>query len=314
MNRALPKETITMPTRWLPVLCLLLLTLAPGVRAQPPAADTPQAVAQAFMQVMSRLPQGGDQIFQEVLPLVLAPPAENGPGPRPYEFYAIAMLTWLQTACGAQTLPQPAAPGDRATVYFQPPPLPLVLVQVNGHWKVDIAATFKAMPDGVHQFAQMQQQQAQQATCLSNLKQLALAALMFANDHDQQLPEADKWMDELAPYIKDPKILQCPAAPQLKYGYAMNAALSGQLLDKIPQPASTVLFFESDLGTRNAAGGAEAVCQPGRHNGGNCFAFVDGHAQWWRGAGFPTAADLQPATAPPPHPETQGAGGPPPPG
>jgi len=173
-----------MPTRWLPVLCLLLLTLAPGVRAQPPAADTPQAVAQAFMQVMSRLPQGGDQIFQEVLPLVLAPPAENGPGPRPYEFYAIAMLTWLQTACGAQTLPQPAAPGDRATVYFQPPPLPLVLVQVNGHWKVDIAATFKAMPDGVHQFAQMQQQQAQQATCLSNLKQLALAALMFANDHD----------------------------------------------------------------------------------------------------------------------------------
>ena len=143
-----------MPSRTILVLCLFALTLSACVHAQPPVANDPQAVAQAFMQaLLGALPEGGDRIMQDVVPLIVALPAENGPGVRPHEFEAVAMMTWLQTVCGAQTLPQPAVEGDHATVYFQPPPLPLVLVQAGGHWKVDLAATFQAMPEGVHQFA-----------------------------------------------------------------------------------------------------------------------------------------------------------------
>jgi len=313
MNCASPKETTTMLSRFLLVLCLTFLTLSTCVHAQPPVANDPQAVAQAFLKaLLANPPEGGDRIMQEVVPLLVGLPEEHGPGLRPKQFEVVMMITWLQTICGAQALPQPALEGDHATVFFQPPPMPLVLIQVGGKWKVDVAATFKAMPEGVRKFAESEQRKAEQAACLDNLKQIALAAAMFAADHGNALPDADKWVDELAPYAKNEQIFRCPAAPNLEYGYAMSRALSGQWQDRILQPAVQVAFFETDLGTRNAAGGAEAVCKPGRHNGGNNFAFADGHALWWRGEGFPQPRDLQPP-GPPPPPPAPGAGGPPPP-
>ena len=49
---------------------------------------------------------------------------------------------------------------------------------------------------------------------------------------------------------------------------------------ELENAAEMVLFFDSHLGTKNAAGGREAVCAPGRHGGGNCYAFADLHAKW----------------------------------
>lgn len=132
--------------------------------------------------------------------------------------------------------------------------------------------------------------------CVSNLRELALAAAMYAMDWDGKLPDADKWVSQLTKYLADAHVLKCPSAPDLECGYAMNAALSGVVLEKLQSPAETVLFFDSHLGTMNAAGGRDAVCAPGRHGGGNCYAFADGHATW-----LPEIPDLSAAGAAAPH-------------
>jgi cell division septation protein DedD len=116
--------------------------------------------------------------------------------------------------------------------------------------------------------------------CVSNLQGIALASLLYALDHGGKLPDANKWCEQLMDYLGDGQILRCPSAPEQECGYAMNAALSGVELEKLQAPADTVLFFDSHLGTLNAAGGREAVCAPGRHGGGNCYAFADGFAKW----------------------------------
>jgi len=120
---------------------------------------------------------------------------------------------------------------------------------------------------------------AKTATCLSNVKQLSLAVIMYAQDHDDKLPPADTWCDSLRPYVKDARIFVCPNARQLKSGYAYNRALSGRPFAEVAEPQRTVLLYESDLGW-NGAGGPETLASPRRHFFvGNVFGFVDGHVK-----------------------------------
>ncbi len=73
---------------------------------------------------------------------------------------------------------------------------------------------------------------ARQASCLSNVKQLGTATMMYAQDYDEVLPrnayadpprvlEGDhfvncsspRWMDVLQPYVKNLQIFNCPSDP-----------------------------------------------------------------------------------------------------
>jgi prepilin-type processing-associated H-X9-DG protein len=54
---------------------------------------------------------------------------------------------------------------------------------------------------------------AREVACMSNLRQISLALIMYANDHKGNLPEADgiEGLRELEPYLSDTAILRCPA-------------------------------------------------------------------------------------------------------
>ena len=177
--------------------------------------------------------------------------------------------------------------GDNAEVLFEPEAFPLIMRRQDGKWKVDLKSTVERMPERFRDFMDKMGQaraQARPAThkqnCLNNLKQMALGAMMYIDDHDGKLPDANKWVDQLMPYLKNEAIFKCPSAPELECGYAMNAVLSGVHLKELQRPSEMVIFFDSHLGTRNATGGREAVCDPGRHNNGNCYAYADGHVKW----------------------------------
>lgn len=89
--------------------------------------------------------------------------------------------------------------------------------------------------------------------CASNLKQLALAALMYAQDYDQHFPPADRWCTVTEPYVRDTTVYHCPAdSAEGGYGYAMNFKLSRMPLGRVDAPAETVLFFESRLNRKDA--------------------------------------------------------------
>ncbi len=117
----------------------------------------------------------------------------------------------------------------------------------------------------------------QQAQCLSNIRQLGLAMLMYANDWNEQLPPADRWSEVTKPYRRNEALLHCPV-DKARYSYAMNQNVSKRWFKDIPAPWQTVLLFESTQGRKNACDVGRSWPVPARHSGCNCVAFADGHA------------------------------------
>jgi hypothetical protein len=86
-----------------------------------------------------------------------------------------------------------------------------------------------------------------------HLQALYKALVEYSKDHDDRLPRADSWVDEIQPYLLDAENLKCPAVPDLECGYAMNEALSGQPLPGDWQVRRGLLvLFEWAGGERNA--------------------------------------------------------------
>jgi prepilin-type N-terminal cleavage/methylation domain-containing protein len=46
-------------------------------------------------------------------------------------------------------------------------------------------------------------------SCLSNVKQLSMALLMYGSDYDDRLPPATIWQDAILAYHKNPQLLTC---------------------------------------------------------------------------------------------------------
>jgi len=159
-------------------------------------------------------------------------------------------------------------------------------------------------------------EKAKQASCLSNVKQLMLAVLQYAQDYDDTYPPGaliapaptpptgDEWDEVLDPYIKNQQIRQCPSVPRnargygwnyQNFGYYYNSHGSGWATNQsdIQAPAETLLIGDNpDSGMYGAGGryiyGPTQVQQPadgignvsGRHNDGANYGFCDGHSKW----------------------------------
>ena len=153
-------------------------------------------------------------------------------------------------------------------------------------------------------FAQAREK-ARQASCLSNVKQMALAALQYAQDYDETLPVAiggrPDWslfwstVELLQPYANSDQITRCPSDPigavdlssfpgLGRYSYVWNRATfaymvpgmpSGTIhtLADIPLPAETTCFFDGTMV-------GMALWAAARHNDGVNVSFFDGHAKW----------------------------------
>lgn len=125
-------------------------------------------------------------------------------------------------------------------------------------------------------------EKARQTSCLSNLKQIGLGCIMYAQDYDERLPgsyqkdgQADdwplhKWGASVVPYVKNSQIFVCPSddAPGNDNGsgsvgpisyaanrellpptrYDFNAAIGG-----ITHPAETIMLFDAWAANRYCA-------------------------------------------------------------
>ena len=62
-------------------------------------------------------------------------------------------------------------------------------------------------------------EKARQTSCLSNVKQLVLGQLMYAQDYDERFPyfttapAGEPWWNAIQPYIKNWQIEKCPSSP-----------------------------------------------------------------------------------------------------
>jgi len=113
-------------------------------------------------------------------------------------------------------------------------------------------------------------EKARQASCSSNLKQLALGTLSFAQDYDGRLPGTVTWRDDILPYVQNEQLFVCPVAEGGPVTYSINPLVAGRNLKDIEDREGTVLLYEVDR--------AGQPVFP--HNDGANFAFADGHVKW----------------------------------
>jgi prepilin-type N-terminal cleavage/methylation domain-containing protein/prepilin-type processing-associated H-X9-DG protein len=146
-------------------------------------------------------------------------------------------------------------------------------------------------------------EKARQASCLSNVKQMGLAGLMYAQDYDEmvvpgeiQIPGAQRWMGEaglLLPYINNLQVFRCPSAdgPAVSKSFTHDGRTIVQRTDyginsdihrrqtgttavwykmtEIRYPAETVMLADADW-TRSTTDYSTVNCwriSSGRHPG-----------------------------------------------
>jgi len=130
-------------------------------------------------------------------------------------------------------------------------------------------------------------EKARQTSCLNNQRQIATATLMYAQDHDEQLPEATAFWGAIN---LDKGVLKCPTASRLPNGYVFNNLVAGKALGESPLSSPETAMITADgahAATRQDAVyyatydnvAYEAVDLASRHSGKFMVAFADGHTE-----------------------------------
>ncbi|MBC7287953.1 MAG: DUF1559 domain-containing protein [Armatimonadetes bacterium] len=116
-------------------------------------------------------------------------------------------------------------------------------------------------------------EKARQASCESNLKQISLAILMYAQDYDERLPDhcgqktANCWAVSIYPYVKNAQLFACPSYgasntmgiwrdyangpshsfnPPIPRSYGWNLMIDCRKIAQIDRPAQVVMVADSD--------------------------------------------------------------------
>jgi prepilin-type N-terminal cleavage/methylation domain-containing protein/prepilin-type processing-associated H-X9-DG protein len=103
---------------------------------------------------------------------------------------------------------------------------------------------------------------ARSTACKNNVKQLATAWTMYAQDYDETTAPiriggagslAFRWNEILQPYIKNLGVMVCPSNSNrggITYTYNFSVGGTGRALAQIPVPAQTPVFIDA-LGSTN---------------------------------------------------------------
>jgi prepilin-type processing-associated H-X9-DG protein len=90
----------------------------------------------------------------------------------------------------------------------------------------------------------------------------------------------------MQPNVGSGRVFLCPSGDQgSRSHYAFNAKLAEVQLKKITDPATTVMFFETDGGW-NVSGSPELMLKSSRHRRVFVVGFADGHVEQMAEAGL----------------------------
>ena len=111
--------------------------------------------------------------------------------------------------------------------------------------------------------------QARLANCISNMRQVGVACVMFLQDNDNSFAlNADTYKKSIMPYIKNEAVFHCPSDDSGAVSYYFNRNIAGVKRASIASPTTTVMVYEGKDG--------KVMC---RHDGLVVVAFVDGHVK-----------------------------------
>jgi prepilin-type N-terminal cleavage/methylation domain-containing protein/prepilin-type processing-associated H-X9-DG protein len=153
-------------------------------------------------------------------------------------------------------------------------------------------------------------EKARQTSCLSNVKQLALGLLQYAQDYDEIFPGysgygpviypnggtgSAYWAWRIYPYVKNVQVYNCPSATtawqgqpngsDVTIGVSVYLCGGATSLGTIVYPSQTALLGDTEGGASYVffnvwyAGAGTRGLSP-RHNEGGNLGYADGHAKW----------------------------------
>lgn len=126
----------------------------------------------------------------------------------------------------------------------------------------------------------------QTESCLKNLSDLSTASLLYASDHDGQLPSVG-WDKAIVKYVQNKDgnvVFSCPVQrrvdPQTS-GYGLSDRVAGKDSRKVERPNTEMMLFDSDSRSFGVVLSPKNLPSPGRHNNGrsNNASYVDGHVR-----------------------------------
>jgi len=166
-------------------------------------------------------------------------------------------------------------------------------------------------------------EKARQSSCLSNLKQMGLAAMAYAQDYDEMymygfgpglclwghvhtgsegVGVAYSWPTFLGPYVKNTQIFRCPSAvPSVCAAANARSGITNAYginydgvclwsMGQMDKPAERMLIQDMESWFVISSTNTQATCFSSmgngltRHNDGANVAFCDGHAKWLSGS------------------------------
>jgi prepilin-type N-terminal cleavage/methylation domain-containing protein/prepilin-type processing-associated H-X9-DG protein len=125
-------------------------------------------------------------------------------------------------------------------------------------------------------------EKARQASCMNNQRQIAVSMLMYAQDHDEQLPDASNVWVEIN---VDRNILMCPTkGKKVANAYVYNNQVSGKFLGEIHLPVTTALTTDGQHAATSNPVTYDNVAYTNadldfRHSNRVVTTYVDGHVQ-----------------------------------
>lgn len=116
---------------------------------------------------------------------------------------------------------------------------------------------------------------------LARMKQLAVGAMIYAEDSSNCLPLAFNWKDATFPYIKNEFVYKCEhlSSGVNAYGHVYERAASGLDVMKISEPRTQVIFFDGKNIIKNAVGDHRTEMDYARGGGTAHVAFADAHVK-----------------------------------
>lgn len=115
----------------------------------------------------------------------------------------------------------------------------------------------------------------QMATCMNNMRQIAMAALMYADDNNEKLPDVTDTVN----YIDNPTVYNCPQDhdPTSPNSYAAWISTPASLLPSAsPNYSSNALLYVESEKTKNQIDAPDKLAY--RHNNRTIVVFADCHA------------------------------------
>jgi hypothetical protein len=120
--------------------------------------------------------------------------------------------------------------------------------------------------------------------CMPYANQLAVSLALYAQDYDEHFPPAKKWMTVTKPYTGDRSYpYVCPTVktenPKVTVSYAMDSRLSEINLEKLKNPATRGLVYDSTRTDWNATDPGQSFTTRHGQKTRGILIFADGRAK-----------------------------------